>query len=73
MTHIFEFLYFPPSDLAQRGIDQADLFMAGEAKMDKPLAVKGLSHLLQDLDPAYVVFDKVVVGGENGGNFALGG
>jgi hypothetical protein len=41
--------------------------------MDKPLAVEGLRHLLQDLDAAQVVLDQVVVGREDARDLALGG
>ncbi len=50
---------------------QANLFMVRETEMNKPLAIKGLGHLLQDLDPAQVVFDQVVVGREDSGNSIL--
>ena len=41
------------------------------AEVDEPLAVDALGHLLQELDPAAVVLDEVVVGGEDGGDLAL--
>jgi uncharacterized protein YggL (DUF469 family) len=47
--------------------------VAGKAEVDEPLAVESLHHLLQDGDAAGVVLDEIVVGGEDGGNFALGG
>jgi len=47
--------------------------VAGEAKLDEPLAVEVLRHLFQNLDPPQVVLDQVVVGREDGGDFALRG
>ena len=47
--------------------------MPREAEVDEPLPVNGLGHLLQDGDAPRVVFDQVVVGGQDGGDFALGG
>ena len=46
--------------------------MPGKAKVDEPFAVEGLGHFFEDGDAAGVVFDEVVVGGENGRDFALG-
>ena len=47
--------------------------MAGEAEFDEPLPVKGLGHLLQYLDAPEIVLNQVVVGREDGGDFALDG
>ncbi len=41
--------------------------------MHKPFAVQRLRHLFQDSDTARVVLDQVVIGREDGGNFALRG
>src|SRR5271166_3469938 len=41
-------------------------------EVDEPLAVDPLSHLLQELDPAAVVLDQIVVRREDGGDLALG-
>ena len=40
--------------------------------MDEPFSVDGLCHILKNLDASGVVLDEVVVGTEDGGNFALG-
>ena len=45
--------------------------MAGESEMNEPLRVNPLGHLLEDLDAPGVVFDEVVVGGEDGGDAVL--
>ena len=47
--------------------------MSGEAEFDEPLSVDCGSHVFEDFDAAGVVFDEVVVGAEDGGDFALGG
>ena len=39
--------------------------------MDEPLLVESLCHVFKDFDAAGVVFNEVVVGGEDGGDFAL--
>ena len=38
------------------------VFVAGEAKVDEPLAVEGVGHRLQNLDAPLAVFDEFVVG-----------
>ena len=43
--------------------------MVRELEFDKPLSVDCLRHLLKDFDASGVVFDKVVVGTEDGGDF----
>ena len=40
--------------------------------MDEPFLVKGLRHVFKDFDAAGVVFDEVIVGREDSGDFALG-
>ena len=47
--------------------------MSGKAEFDEPLSVDGSCHVFKDFDAAGVVFDEVVVGAEDGGDFALGG
>ena len=42
-------------------------------EVHEPLAVDVAGHLLQYADAAVVVFDEVVVCGEDGGDFALRG
>ena len=46
--------------------------MSGESEVDEPFSVEGLCYVFKDFDAAGVVFDEVVVGGEDGGDFALG-
>ena len=46
--------------------------MSGEAEFDEPLPVDCLRHVFKDIDAAGVVFNKVVVGAEDRGDFALG-
>ena len=46
--------------------------MSGESEVDEPFLVEGLCHVFKDFDAAGIVFDEVIVGRENGGNFALG-
>src|SRR4051812_26217925 len=41
------------------------LFMAGEAEVDEPLSVEGAGHFLQNPDASLIVFDQIVVGGED--------
>ena len=45
--------------------------MTGEAELDEPFAVEVLRHLLQNLDPPQIIFNQVVIGRENGGDFAF--
>ena len=52
-------------------IHQRDVLVSRIPEVDEPLAVDALGHLLQELDPAVVVLDEVVVGGEDGGDLAL--
>ena len=61
----------PPTGILPRGIDEAGVLVAGEAELDEPFAVEVLGHLFQYLDPPQVVLDQVVVGREDGGDFAL--
>ena len=46
--------------------------MSGESEVDEPFLVEGLCRVFKDFDAAGVVFDEVVVGGEDSGDFALG-
>ena len=46
--------------------------MSGESEVDEPFLVEGLCHVLKDFDAAGVVFDEVVVGREDSGDFAVG-
>ena len=46
--------------------------MSEKSEVDEPFSVEGLRHALKDFDAAGVVFDEVVVGREDGGDFALG-
>ena len=46
--------------------------MSGESEVDEPFSVEGLCHVFKDFDAVGVVFDEVVVGREDGGDFALG-
>lgn len=46
--------------------------MSGKSEMDEPFLVEGLCHIFKDFDAAGVVFDEVVVGGEDSGDFSLG-
>src|SRR4051794_23741504 len=59
-------------DQAQRRLDHPMACVPRKAEMDEPLAVDGLGHPFQDGDAARVVLDQVVVGAEDGGDFALG-
>ena len=45
--------------------------MSGESEADEPFSVEGLCHVFKDFDAAGVVFDEIVVGGEDSGDFAL--
>ncbi len=45
--------------------------MAWETEVDEPFPIYGLSHLLQYLDAPEIVFNQVVVGRENDGDFIL--
>ena len=56
---------------AEGGIGKAGVLVAGEAELDKPLAVEVLCHLLQNLDPPKVVLDQVIVGREYRSDFPL--
>lgn len=47
--------------------------MPRKPKFHEPLAVERLRHLFQYFDAPRVVFDEVVVGAEDGGDFTLGG
>ena len=47
--------------------------MPREAKLDEPLVVQPPRHPLQYRDAARVVLDQVVIGGQDGGDAALGG
>jgi len=53
--------------------DNLRLLMPREAQVHKPLAVKLFGHFFQNGDAAGIVFDQVVVGGKDGGYFALDG
>ena len=46
-------------------VDDLDVFVAGEAEVDKPFAVEQPRRLLQQRNPPPVVLDEVVVGGED--------
>ena len=46
--------------------------MSGESEVDEPFSIEGLCHVLKDFDTAGVVFDEIVVGREDGGDFVLG-
>lgn len=46
--------------------------MSRELEFNKPLSIDYLRHFLKDLDAAGVVYDEVVVGTEDGGDFLLG-
>ena len=48
------------------------MLMPGEAEADEPFLVKHTGGLLQQLNAAAVVFDEVIVGGENICNSFLG-
>jgi len=61
---------FPLPPLGHAVLD-FDMFMAGEAEVDEPLFVQKPRSLLQQLNPPPVVFDEVVVGGEDGGDTSL--
>src|ERR1700730_9785999 len=47
--------------------------MAGEPKINEPLAVKAASHLLQNPNAPQVVLNQFVIGGKDAGDSALGG
>ena len=70
--YLFQFLHLPPlRNLAEGGIGEAGVLVAGEAELDEPLAVEVLRHRLQNLYPPQVILDQVVVGREYRHNFAL--
>ena len=46
-------------------VGDLDMFVAGEAEVDEPLAVKKSRRLLQQRNTPLVVLDQVVVGGDN--------
>ena len=48
-----------------KAVDDLDVFVAREAEVDEPLAVEHPRRFLQQRNPAPVVLDQVVVGGEN--------
>ena len=50
----------------RHAVDDLDLFVAGEAEVDEPLAVEQPSSLLQQHNTPSVVLDQFVVGGEDG-------
>ena len=63
LRNVAELLYLPAlGDVAKWRIDERDLFVAGKAKVDEPLAEKRAGHFFQNLDALLVVFDQVVVG-----------
>lgn len=49
----------------RHAVGDLDVFMAREAEVDKPFFVEQPRRLLQKLNPPPVVFDQVVVGGED--------
>ena len=54
----------PPLPAFGEAVDDLDVFVAGEAEVDKPFAVEQPRRLFQQRNPAPVVLDQVVVGGE---------
>jgi hypothetical protein len=68
-TEIGECLDSPPLGQA---INDLDVFMAGEAEVDEPLAVEHPRRLLQQHDPLPVILDEVVIGGEDRDHPLLG-
>jgi hypothetical protein len=57
------FLHLPTlRNLAEGGGDAGVVFVAGEAEVHEPLAVKGAGHSLQNLDAPLAVLDEFVVG-----------
>ena len=47
--------------------------MSGETKLDEPFAVEILRHFLENFDAPEIILDQIVVGREDGGDFALFG
>ena len=45
--------------------------MSGKSVVDEPFLIEGLCHVFKDFDAAGVVFDEIIVGREDSGNFAL--
>ena len=45
--------------------------MTGVAEVDEPFAVEAARHVFQYADAPLVVFDQLVVGGENAGDATL--
>src|SRR3972149_6413858 len=69
-----QFLYLPPlRRQPQLRLHHLHALMPRKAEVDEPLAVDRLGHFFQNFDAASVVLDQVVVGGEDGSDFALGG
>ena len=63
----------PLRNFPERRGDAGVVFVAGEAELDEPLAVKSAGHSFQDLDAPLAVLDQVVVGGQDAGDAALDG
>ena len=73
-ANLTDWKHLPPlRDRPQRRVYQRDGLVAGEAEVDEPLAVERLGHGFEQGDAARVVLDQVVVGAEDGGDFALDG
>ena len=52
-------------------VDDLDVFVAGEAEVDEPLAVEQPRRLLQQDNPPPVGLDQIVIGGEDVGDLLL--
>src|SRR5450756_13387 len=55
----------------RHAVDNAGAFVAGELEADEPFFVEQARGLFQQSNPAAVVLDQVVVGGEDGGDLLL--
>ena len=60
--HIYQFLYLPAlGNISKKRRDELDLFVAGKAEVDEPLAVEGAGHLLQNpYAPPIVLYQLVI-------------
>ena len=63
LRDVAERLHLPAlGDVAEGGGDARELFVAGEAEVDEPLAVEGAGHRLQEPDAPLTVLHQLVVG-----------
>ena len=67
--NVAEELHLPAlGNVAEGGGDARQLFVAGEAEVDEPLAVEGAGHRLQNPDAPLTVLHQLVVGRQDARN-----